>query len=123
MVNHPAVRPYVADADAGYLDFAPVVDLPENTFLTGVYGGFAISGLDAEREIHVFILPEGRGRWGFEAVGEAFRHAAAMGATSLYARVSPALPHLRFYARKAGMRPTGENDGGYDIFKADLTCQ
>lgn len=122
MINHPEVRPYVGAPDAGPLDFSRSVELPENTFLVGAYGGFVLCGTDpVEREIHVFIEPDGRGKWGFAAVREAFDYAAKTGTKTLFARVSREMPRLKMFARKAGMRPTGETSGEFDIFKAELS--
>lgn len=121
MVNHPSVRPFAGAPEVGELDFSRAVELPENTFLMGAYGGFALCGDDpVEREIHVFILPEGRGEWGFKAVREAFDYAAQTGTHILLARVNRHLPHVRIYARKAGMKPTGACVDHFDIYSAEL---
>lgn len=120
LINHADVRPYVGAPDVGDLDYSLAVTLPENTFLVGAYGGFVLCGEDrAEREVHVFITPEGRGRWGFEAAREVIAHAVSEGTCALTARVSRDMPRVRQFARRAGMRPTGETAGEYDIFRLE----
>lgn len=109
MVNHPAVRPACGLPELGALDFADLVARPENLFLLGEHGGFMLlwSAPDV-REIHVFLLPEGRGKWGFDAQQEVISCASERGVSVLWARISPDMPHLALFARRGGMKPTGE---------------
>lgn len=109
VINHPAVRPFSGMPDAGYLDFAPLVACPENAFLVGEHGGFMLLwSSPGVRELHVFLLPEGRGKWGFETQAEVIAYAASHDIHSLWARIEPSMRHLVLFARKGGMKPTGE---------------
>lgn len=109
MVNHPAVRPFVGAADAGALDVSPLVDRPENLFPFGEHGGFALIWTAPHtREVHTFILPEGRGKWARDAAQEMLGIAAEHGTRSLWTKINPEHPNVRIYAVRAGMKPTGE---------------
>ena len=66
--NHPDVRPYLGPASLGELDFEEAVSEPHNWFLMGEYGGFALAwSAPTVYEVHVFVLPEGRGKWAAKA--------------------------------------------------------
>ena len=109
MVNHPAVRPYAGLPDAGDLDFTPLVDCPEHVFLVGEHGGFMLLwSAPGVCELHVFLLPEGRGKWGFDTQAEVIDYASEHGIRMLWARIEPSMRHLAMFARKGGMKPTGE---------------
>lgn len=107
-VNHPAVRPFVGEPDAGVLDISPLI-VPENLFPFGEHGGFAlIWTAPATREVHTFILPEGRGRWAVLAAREGIAIAAAKGTRVLWTKIPPNSENVRSYAARMGMAPTGE---------------
>lgn len=64
ILNHPIVRPWVADAANGTLDLGPQVADRNNILLLGLYGGclfFPI--MPGVYEVHSMCLPEGRGAW------------------------------------------------------------
>lgn len=109
VVNHPAVRPSCGLVELGELDFSEVLSRPENLCLMGEHGGFLLLwSAPRVRELHVFLLPEGRGQWGFNACPEVVDHARAHGAQMLWARIDPAKRHLAMFSRIGGMKPTGE---------------
>lgn len=125
VVNHPAVRPFVGAPDAGYLDFTHAVNRPENWFLMGEHGGFALElTAPSTREIHVFITPKGHGRWAAEAAREAFGFARANGTKTLVAYVDQERRDLALYARRAGMHPTSREvsifDSPYDVYSVEF---
>jgi hypothetical protein len=65
ILNHPKVRPYVADTVDGYIDVSAQVANRDNYFLLGEYGGVGFLKLmNGIYEAHSFFLPEGRGEWG-----------------------------------------------------------
>jgi len=69
VINHPVVRPDVADLGNGHLDISPVVENQNNVLLMGEYDGcpcFCVQpGL---YEVHTQVLPEGRGKWALDFV-------------------------------------------------------
>lgn len=128
MVNHPAVRPFVGAPDAGDLDLKPLIDRDENLFPFGEYGGFALVWTAPHtREVHTFILPEGRGAWAQHAAAEMIGMAAEAGTETLWTQIDPDQPNVRLYAERAGMRPTGEVlhtlGNRHEVFRMAATCQ
>lgn len=129
MVNHPAVRPFVGAPGAGALDISPLIEREENLFPFGEHGGFALVWTAPfTREVHTFILPEGRGAWAQDAAAEMIGMAADSGTITLWTQISPEQPNVRLYAERAGMRATGEvlNTLGlrHDVFSMPAaTCQ
>jgi len=120
LVNHPAIRPTCGGE--GYLDCTPSVENTDNIYLNGENGGLAfIWSAPRVYEVHVFLLPEGRGKWGFD-FGMAGRDYMAAYADMLWARIDR--PALRYFTMKAGFKPCGQNtiDIGqgpvtYDLYK------
>lgn len=71
ILNHPSVRPDVAEPKDGVLDLTAVAANPANIFLAGDHGGFVIFKYDAGiYEVHTAILPQGRGEWAKQASAE-----------------------------------------------------
>lgn len=67
VVNHEEVYPWVHGTVVGPLDLTPVVQDPRNVVLWGEQGGAVFIGLQPSiYEIHVQVLPNGRGRWALE---------------------------------------------------------
>jgi hypothetical protein len=74
MLNHPEVRPWIADAAEGVLDVTAQINSPVNTFLMGEFGGvMLVKVLAGTYECHTFALPEGRGVWALGLVMAAQR--------------------------------------------------
>lgn len=64
ILNHPEVRPWVADIAAGAIDLSPQVADTDNVLLMGEHGAvFFICFLPGIYECHTQILPKGRGPW------------------------------------------------------------
>lgn len=64
VLNHPQVRPWVANSDAGQLDVTPLVQNPKNFLLMGQYGGcFFVEIVPGVYEVHTQVLPLGHGEW------------------------------------------------------------
>ncbi len=124
--NHPDVRPYLGHEHVGELDFEDAVAEHNNWFLMGQYGGFALAwSAPGVYEVHVFILPEGRGKWAAQARAETIEYAKQNGATMLWARIAPSAKFVSLFARRGGMQPTGEVlytlGSAYDVFKMELS--
>jgi hypothetical protein len=109
VVNHPEVRPGVGDPDSGDLDVAPLVERAEHWFLMGEHGGFLLSwSAPKVREVHTFILPEGRGKWGAVARANMIAYARDNGMKMLWTKIAPGDRHVDRYARQGGMQLTQE---------------
>ena len=64
ILNHPEVRPWVADLGEGELDISVAVAKPENVCLVGEFGAFfCFKYFDGSYEVHTQILSQGRGEW------------------------------------------------------------
>jgi hypothetical protein len=125
VVNHPAVRPFVGAVSYGELDVAPVVAKTEDWFLMGDHGGFLLSwSAPGVREIHTFVLPEGRGRWAADARAEMLDYARANGTRTLWTKIDPVHRHTVQFARRGGMQPTEEMilmlGTPYQVYKMEL---
>jgi hypothetical protein len=123
--NHPDVRPFLGPALLGRLDFEDAVADHRNWFLMGDYGGFALAwSAPTVYEVHVFVQPEGRGRWAAKARQFTIDYAKANGARILWARIAPTAKFVSYFARRGGMQPTGELiytlGDAYDVYKMEL---
>ena len=129
LVNHPDVRPGVGHPDMGELDLSVAVAAPENWFLLGEHGGFALTWSSPRTyEVHTFMLRSGRGKWAADARTEGVQYAADRGAKTLWTRIPPQAPHVERFARQGGMQPTGEVietlGTPYRIFSMEIkSCQ
>lgn len=64
ILNHPDVRPWVADVAEGKLDVSAQVADVGNVCLVGEHGAFfCFKFFPGTYEVHTQILPEGRGKW------------------------------------------------------------
>lgn len=123
--NHPDVRPYIGHAELGELDFTDAVADKNNWFLMGEHGGYVLAwSAPGVYEVHVSILPEGRGKWAAQARQFTIDYAIDRGAQMLWARISPDARHVAYYARRGGMQATGEMiytlGSAYDLYKMEL---
>lgn len=72
ILNHPAVRPWIADLAEGEIDLSMLVADQNNYLLMGEHGAFFLRLImDGTYEAHAQVLPAGRGRWArnFTAAG------------------------------------------------------
>lgn len=64
ILNHPSVRPWVADVSEGLLDVSDRVGNPANVTLVGEHGAFFCFKYTAGLyEVHTAVLQSGRGAW------------------------------------------------------------
>jgi len=64
VLNHPAVRPDVADLGQGVLDMSAIVAKDTTVLLIGEHGGCMLfKYYEGCYEVHSACLPSGRGRW------------------------------------------------------------
>jgi len=69
VLNHPVVRPWVADVGEGVLDINPIVQNENNVLLMGEHGGcLFFCPQPGVYEVHTQVLPEGRGPWALDFV-------------------------------------------------------
>lgn len=123
--NHPNVRPFLGPASLGELDFTDAVADEKNWFLMGEHGGFTLAwSAPHVYEVHVFVLPEGRGKWAKQARQATIDYAKENGAKMLWARIAPAARFVSYFARQGGMQPTGEMihtlGAAYDIYTMEV---
>ena len=123
--NHPDVRPYLGPSSLGMLKFEDAIAEDKNWFLMGEHGGFALVwSAPTVYEVHVFILPEGRGKWAAKARISMLEFAKENGAKLLWARISPKAKLVSMFARRGGMKPTEEMlitlGFAYDVYKMEL---
>lgn len=109
VVNHPEVRPHVGAPEIGDLDLTELVARPEHWFLMGEHGGFMLGwSAPGVREIHTFVLPEGRGKWAEDARAAMLDYARDNGTQMLWTKIAEADRHVIRYARQGGMQFTGD---------------
>lgn len=64
VLNHAAVRPYVADLSHGVIDMSRSAANPNNVVLIGEHGAFFLEQrMPGIYEVHTQVLPTGRGAW------------------------------------------------------------
>lgn len=109
VVNHPEVRPHVGAPEIGELDLTELVERPEHWFLMGDHGGFMLSwSAPGVREVHTFVLPEGRGKWAENARAAMLDYARDNGTQMLWTKIAEGDRHVIRYARQGGMQFTGD---------------
>lgn len=127
VVNHPDVRPFVGPG--GDLDLSAAVAQPDNWFLMGEHGGFAlIQSAPGVHEVHTFIKRSGRGVWARDAARKGISFAAEHGDSVLWTKVPGDQPNVAQFARGMGMQPTGEQietfGKPYAVYKMEVgPCQ
>ena len=73
----------------------------------GEHGGFMLQWTAPHaREIHTFVLPEGRGKWAQDARAAMIRYAADHGTKMLWTRINDEDKHVIRFARQGGMQST-----------------
>jgi len=125
VANHADVRPFIGPSSLGELDFTDAVQFDKNWFLMGEHGGYVLAwSAPNVYEVHVMVLPEGRGKWAAKARRSMLDYAVENGAETLWARIAPNAPSVSMYARRGGMQPTGEMiytlGSAYDLYKMEL---
>lgn len=109
VVNHPAVLPFVGGVEGEVLDLSALVERPEHWFLMDDHGGFMLAwSAPGVREVHTFVLPEGRGQWAADRRAEMLDYARANGTRALWTKIPEDLPHVERFARQGGMKPTDD---------------
>lgn len=112
IINHPEVRPHVADSSLGEIDLSKQVENPNNFVLSGEYGAFLLSRImPGVFEVHTQVLPEARGDWAkhfvFAGTHWMFTHTDAF---EIVTRVPAGNAGARALALLAGMRKEFSGD-------------
>lgn len=106
--NAPDIRPFIGDIEAGVVDVAQSIGKPENLYLFGEHGGFALTwSAPGVYEVHTLIGKEGRGPWAYRAAAAMIDFAQDVGARQLWTRVEPSATNVAAFAKHFGMKPTG----------------
>ena len=106
ILNHPAVRPDVADIGDGVIDMSEKIVGTENVCLVGEYGAFfCFKFFTGTYEVHTQILPEGRGVWAKQfAVAGAHYMFAATDCVEILTRVPDGHVAAAVLTRSMGFR-------------------
>lgn len=131
IINHPAVRPTCGGDGASDLDFTVFVQNPKNHALVWDHGCFLFLWTAPDTyEVHLAVLPEGRGRDAYRMAAEGIDYITAHGAQHLWARVARGHNCLRHYTAQAGFVKCGTDtlDFGfgaveYDLYQWKTTCR
>lgn len=114
VLNHPDVRPFVADEADGVLDLTKAVENQRNILLMGRWGGcFCLYLQPGVYEVHTQILPDGRGPWALDFVRAGTRWMfTRVDCYEIITRVPERHTAAKALARQAGMmheftRPLG----------------
>ena len=121
-VNHPSIRPHAGGDGQSFLDLAPFLDDRDNHFLEGDHGGLFFHWQAPDiYEVHIFVLPEGRGSWAYLLAKVGLEYMIRVGAVHLWARLPADARHLHVFTQQAQFRPRGEKTfdlgGGPTLYK------
>jgi hypothetical protein len=131
LANHPQVRPTCGGDGQSELDFSLFVASSKNHALVWDRGAILFFWSAPETyEIHVMVLPEGRGRESYRMIAEGIDCMIANGAERLWARVEKRFGGLRHLTTHAGLVRCGTDvlDIGfgpvtYDLFQWKQPCR
>jgi len=107
VLNHPEIRPWIADPSQGTLDMSAAVANPANVCLTGTHGVlFFFKYFDGYYEVHSQVLPEGRGEWAKEFAEQCVRFMfSATDCVEILTRVPQGHVAAAALTRAMGFRP------------------
>lgn len=75
VLNHPAIRPWVANDRDGVIDLSATIADQRNVVLMGEHGGVAFLWMQpGVYEAHTQVLPQGRGEWTRALTEACIRH-------------------------------------------------
>lgn len=131
IVNHPTVRPWCGGDPEVPLDMSGAVTNLKNYTLLGKHGGFLfVWTAPATYEVHVFIMPLGRGKAAYQLARDAKAYMIGIGAEHLWARIAPGAENVRHLTVSNGFRRCGTDvlDVGtgpvtYDLYNWRTECR
>jgi hypothetical protein len=104
LANHPAIRPTCGGDGKSLIDLSAFVADRRNHAVAWERGAFLFQWSAPQTyEVHIMVLPEGRGRAAYAKWFDARAYMASHGAERLWARVEPGMKALRHYTRSAGL--------------------
>lgn len=130
LANHPDIRPTCGGDGQSPLDFSAFVANRQNHAVTWDKGAFLFHwSAPHTYEVHIMVLPEGRGRAAYRMAAAGIAYMVAHGADRLWARVGPGADGLRHYTARAGFERCGMDtlDIGfgpvtYTLFQWEKPC-
>jgi hypothetical protein len=131
LVNHPQVRPTCGGDGESFLDMSPFVAQEKNHAMVWEHGAFLFGWTAPQTyEVHIMVLPEGRGSDAYRMAQEGIDYIVGIGAERLWARVAKDADGLRHYTARAGFTLCGTDvvDLGfgpvtYDLYQWKKPCR
>jgi hypothetical protein len=123
LANHPQVRPTCGGDGSSPLDFTAFVANPKNHAVAWEHGAFLfLWSAPQTYEVHMMVVPEGRGRDAYRMAHEGIDYITALGAERLWARIAEGHNALRHYTAQAGFTKCGTDvlDIGFGPVTYDL---
>jgi hypothetical protein len=117
IVNHPSVYPWICGPLEGHqLDLTGPIGDGTYIALFGEYGGFLFFKVsEGIYDAHSAVLPEGRGKWAFNAAHEALRLMFAGGALEIMMAAPKGNLPVRALIRSLKAKHRGKIEGGWTI--------
>lgn len=130
LANHPDIRPTCGGDGESFLDLTPFVNDRHNHAVIWDKGAFLFGwSAPATYEVHIMVLPEGRGRAAYAKAAAGIAYMLNLGMERLWARVAQDALGLRHYTRRAGFVRCGQHvlDIGagpvtYDLYQWKKSC-
>lgn len=130
IANHPDVRPTCGGDGKSVLDFTSFISDPRNYAFVWGHGAIMFHWSEpGTYEVHVMVLPEGRGSEAYHATRKAVDTMLGLGSERLLARVAKGYRALKHFASCAGFSKCGISvlDIGfgpvtYDIYQREQRC-
>ena len=106
LINHPDIRPWVANMGDGELDLSATVECKSNYLIMGEHGGILFGCLlPGIYEAHTVVAPHARGRWTRGMIQSALHHMfTATDAYEITTRIPRGHPAAMAAALGAGMK-------------------
>ena len=130
IANHPEVRPTCGGDGKSLLDFASFVSNPKNYALVWDQGALLFHwSAPYTYEVHVMVLPEGRGKDAYHTIKKGIEDVLSLGAERIWARVADGFDGLRHITAQMGFTKCGSDllDIGsgpitYELYQREKRC-
>jgi hypothetical protein len=109
LFNHPSIRPTSGGDGQSWIDASEAAADTFNHFIDGEHGGLFFHWQAPDTyETHIFVLPEGRGRWAYQLAEYGLEYMIAAGAIHLWARLPADNRQTQIFTLRAKFKPRGE---------------